>query len=79
MIYYTGFYYKIYALGWIKLMKDKQILEKNTMKRVFAMECALTHANRQTERANSNVSKLEQKILAMKQKLEYAFITSYQS
>ncbi|KAK1352600.1 putative E3 ubiquitin-protein ligase RF298 [Heracleum sosnowskyi] len=62
-----------------KLMKDKQILEENTMKRLAEMECALTNANRQTEMANSSVSKLEQKNLAMKQKLESAKLLALKS
>ncbi|KAL8100853.1 hypothetical protein AgCh_032920 [Apium graveolens] len=62
-----------------KLLKDKQMLEENTMKRLSEMDCALTNAKRQTEMANSSISKLEQKNLAMKQKLESAKLLGLKS
>ncbi|KAL1832875.1 hypothetical protein ACET3Z_002526 [Daucus carota] len=62
-----------------KLVKEKQILEENTLKRLSEMEYALTNATRQTDMANSTFSELEKQNSALKLKLESAKLLALRS
>ncbi|XP_062022893.1 putative E3 ubiquitin-protein ligase RF298 isoform X1 [Rosa rugosa] len=62
-----------------KFEKEKQVVEENTMKRLFEMEHALNNASSQVESANSTISRLQVNNSTLKKQLSSAKIMAIES